>query len=185
MLSRSPEGQRILALRFLTELPEERTEMLKSRVAALSVERFSELLEEMNGLSDRMLLQYLELFTLPNFESSCPRYTQEELAIERRECEEKKNAEIALQPPFLPAELSLMVLDKFYEAVFIPGEIEPNCVVNDGDDYFFDNRNYFYHHLEKLRLLDTALCNEYKERYWSENIFVSTTIEANELVQVL
>ena len=174
MLSHSTKEQQTLALILLAELPKERTELLESRVATLSVGRFSGVVNALEGLPDSVLLQYLELCTLLSFKSHVSPYTQKFQETELRKYEEKNEmTEVTLQPPFLPPELTQLVWEKFYEAVFIPGEIVLYSFFSDGEDFFFDTSSYLYHNLEKLRLLDSRLYNEYKEHYWSDNSFVS------------
>lgn len=68
-----------------------------------------------------------------------------------------------------------MILDKYYEAIFIPGEIEPCWSLKHVNDDVFLMEEVFQYHGEELSVLNRKLYNEYKWRYWSENTLVSTS----------
>ena len=67
-----------------------------------------------------------------------------------------------------------MILDKYYEAVFIPGEIEPGGSLQYVNNDVFLMECVFGYHGKELSALDRKLYDEYKRRYWSENTLVST-----------
>ena len=79
--------------------------------------------------------------------------------------------DLIIQPPYLPPEIITMILDKYYEAVFIPGEIQPDeLVIEDGD--YFAASTYFHRHLKAIARLNPKMYDEYKHRYWKENTLV-------------
>ena len=73
----------------------------------------------------------------------------------------------------LPAELRLMILDRVFEAVFVPGEMVPRQqVYHINEDCFVDSNEDFWYKYA-LRSLDNNLYEKYKDRYWSDNTWVS------------
>ena len=160
--------QKALAMDLFVHLSREEFENVKSRLVALPVTRFCNLARWLEGLSDRRLLMYL-------------RYMTGTLEVTQRESASNMtpvavpDSSIECQPPPLPAEISAMMLDKYYEAIFIPGEIEPCSSLKHVNDDVFLMEDVFWYHGEELSVLDRKLYGEYKRRYWSENTLVSTS----------
>ena len=73
----------------------------------------------------------------------------------------------------LPLELSEMILDEIFKAVFVPGEVVPSWHTSHiNEDCFLDqNEDFWYKYA--LRALDNKLYERYKHRYWSDNTWVS------------
>lgn len=78
--------------------------------------------------------------------------------------------------PCLPPEIVAMIIHKYYEAVSIPGELKPTSglsIVGNSDCFFHDI--YFDRNKKWITSLGPRLYEEYKERYWTDNTFVSGT----------
>lgn len=164
-----------LATECLNQLSVEEFGRLRTRLAALSAERFCILMEELEGMPERRLLKCLKHFAW-NDEMVKP-VNKYAANLNHRPDKDQK---IILQPPPLPTEISDMIWDKFYEAVFIPGEIEVCSPLrfirhddNNGEDNFLTT-DYFWYHGNRLKLLDRKLYDQYKRRYWTENTVAST-----------
>ena len=73
----------------------------------------------------------------------------------------------------LPYELRAMIMDQYFEAILVPGEIEPvPCKAHRGSDCFLYNKSSFWCR-DALRIMGSKEYNRYQQRYWSENTLVS------------
>lgn len=74
-----------------------------------------------------------------------------------------------------------MIMEKLYEAMLLPGEVMPTVgSMRVGDGYLREEHSCwpiteFTKQIIVLSKLDPVLYERYKERYWSENTFVSTS----------
>ena len=196
LLSPLPERQKALALSFLADVTEVELSLLNSRLAALSVDRFCKLVQEFEaknygGISDGRVFRYLKFMILRGWKlESYPTQqvqSHDSAAVNKeavaknlevaQEVEEDSFSEstqhTASQLARLPLEIYDIIVEKFYEAVFIPGEIgaesmwfhiqhegcSSNCPINEIEN--------------DLISLSPDLHKEYSWRYWSENTFVS------------
>lgn len=73
----------------------------------------------------------------------------------------------------LPYELRAMVMDKYFEDILLPGEVEPiPCDTHPGSDCFLYDKSSFWCETA-LRTMSSKIHNRYQQRYWSENTVVS------------
>lgn len=194
LLSSLPKHQSNLAMDFLAKISIEDLVLIKSRLAALSVERYCELAKQLGdndleNLTGRRLLQYLKFFTLRARDPARPwdvkvcdravvsdeasRNQRAAVSEERAlDCSSTPKEQVMCRLARLPGEIKDMILVKYFEAVFLPGEIEPGFILHVWGDHFFGN-DYLYHHGEDLGRFFPELYEEYKGRYWRENTFVS------------
>ena len=152
----------------------------------MEIDRFYELARGLTAVTDDCLLRILEyLSVLENLErrhkNQPPNYDaqMQVLAAERAAASKIKSG---LEGPILqlPSELRALILDKLFEAVFVPGEIVPHHDTKRiGSDNFLYNGYYtsidrHQHELmDALRTLNPTLYKKYKRRYWTDNTFVS------------
>ena len=73
----------------------------------------------------------------------------------------------------LPQELQDLILDKVFEAVFVPEEVVPHHTIGRINQDCFVDGNEQVSYKYALRSLDNALYQKYKNRYWSNNTWVS------------
>ena len=177
--------------------------LLSSRLAALSIERFWKLVQffdakESGGLSDRRLFRYLKFMILRGWNleiyptqqvqsHNSPAVNEEAVAEKATVTEESfpdSKQHTTSQLARLPREIYDMIVEKLYEAVFIPGEIGPESMWFHNQHDGCSSNCPIYKIESDLISLSPDLYEEYKWRYWSENTFVSVD-KAGETLSIL
>ena len=73
----------------------------------------------------------------------------------------------------LPYELRAIIMDQYFEAILVPGEVGPvPCMAHQGSDCFSYNKSSFWCR-DALHTMGSKIYNRYHQRYWSENTVVS------------
>ena len=158
---------------FLLQLSQDKLAYFKTQLHALSPCRLTRLTKKLAKVPDACLESYL------NFLVSIP---------ESYQIAKQPDLSVNLEPtnfpsiPYdhisrLPTELQLMILDQLFQAVFIPGEMVPFWYINHiNDDCFVDSNEAFWYKYA-LRALDSKLYERYKDRYWTDNTWVSQSLD--------
>ena len=148
-------------------------------MSQLSIHRLDELLKQLRGIPDQQVKDYLRMCSSANGYSGNayaidPSGSHDDLEVDGGLCREKHlHKEVMLQPPWLPPEICAMIVDKYYEAVFIPGKLKPDCTMPFIGQDRFSYDSYLSWNQKGMASLDPRLYEDYKVRYWTHNTFVS------------
>ena len=174
-MSLLPGDHETTAQEIFSQLSHEQLAKLKTRLDALLPARSTDLANRLSTLPISCLLSYLKHLASTGL-SKEGNITTSNKSAKQNEASQAPTATRTVsqeQISLLPAELRLMILDRVFEAVFVPGEIVPRQqVYHINEDCFVDSNEDFWYKYA-LRSLDNNLYEKYKNRYWSDNTRVS------------